>query len=109
MIDYTRSPGVPCAKPNHPRSGKLTQKQMGAITPKVRDEVKSRSGGYCEVRIKCQGALGVHMAHLTGRNVIKRRTTAKDLKFACNACHTHIDTTGEGVREKKMMREKDAG
>lgn len=109
MIDYILSPGVPCSKPKHPRSGKLTQKQMGAITDKVRKEVRARSGDICEVRIKCSGALAVHMAHLVGRRVIKRRTTAADLRHACDACHTHIDTTGEGVREKKLMREKDAG
>lgn len=105
MTDYTQSPGIAVSKPQHKRSEKLTQKQMGAITQKVRDTVQERSGGICEVCIKCVGALATDMAHLVGRAVITRRTSSFDLKHACRACHSHLDTTGEGVRHKKSLRE----
>lgn len=87
------------------RNGKLTQKQLGSITPKVRKQVKARSGGICEVRIKCLGAPATEQAHLIGRNVINHRTTAEDLRDACKACHVHLDTTSDGVKLKRQLRE----
>lgn len=92
-------------KVDHKRSDKLTQKQMGAITPKVRKQVRERSGGVCEVRIKCLGAPATEQAHLTGRGVIEHRTTANDLRDACSACHRYLDQTGDGVKLKKSLRE----
>lgn len=91
-------------KIDHKRSDKLTQKQMGAITPKVRKQVRERSQGLCEVRIKCNGAPAVEQAHLTSRGTIKHRTTAADLRDSCKACHTYLDTTAEGIKYKRALR-----
>lgn len=89
------------------RRVKLTQKQMGAISPKVRKEVKERSKGVCEVRMKCTGSRAVHMAHKRGRRRMEHRTTAKDLWHACLVCHVWLDTTAEGERFKKERREQE--
>jgi len=91
-------------KVNHNRSDKLTQKQLGAITQKGRKQVRDRSGGICEIRVKCTGAPAAEQAHLTGRGVIDHRTTAEDLRDACVECHRWLDSTGEGVRYKKSLR-----
>lgn len=87
---------------------KPTQKQMGAISAKVRAQVRERSGGICEIRIKCLGAPATEQAHLTSRGVINHRTTAEDLRDACTACHRWMDTTAEGVRYKKSQRQQGA-
>ncbi|KIL35846.1 hypothetical protein SD71_10635 [Cohnella kolymensis] len=93
-----------------PKSGiihnrtKETQKQMGAISAKVRKQVRDRSGGICEVKEKCTGAPATEQAHLTGRGTIKHKTTAADLKDACVECHRWLDSTGEGVKHKKSLR-----
>jgi hypothetical protein len=84
---------------------KPTQKQMGDITPKVRKQVRARSGGVCEVRIKCDGAFSVQQAHITGRKQLKHRTTADDLLDSCIACHRWLDETPEGIRYKRNLRE----
>lgn len=108
MIDYTQSPGIAVAKSkqlHNDRSDKLTQKQMGAITLKVRKQVRARSEGICEVRIKCLGAPATEQAHLIGRGVITHRTTAEDLKDSCTACHRYLDQTSDGVKHKKKLRE----
>lgn len=109
MIDYTKSPGVAVQKPSFKHSDKPTQKQMGNISQKVRKQVRERSQGICEIRVKCHGSPAVEQAHLTTRGTIKHRTTAEDLKDSCVPCHRFLDTTGEGVRYKKSIREKDAG
>lgn len=94
-----------------PKSGiihnrtKPTQRQMGEISAKVRKEVRERSGGICEVQKKCKGAPAVQQAHITSRGTIKHKTAAADLKDACLACHQFLDSTGDGVKHKKKLRE----
>ncbi|RQW10421.1 hypothetical protein EH198_16365 [Paenibacillus rhizophilus] len=89
---------------SHHKRVKLTQKQMGDISPKVRKEVRERSGGICELRIRCHGAPAVQQAHLTGRKQLTHKTTADDLRDACIACHRYIDETPEGIRYKRKIR-----
>lgn len=84
---------------------KPTQKQMGAISAKVRAEVRERSGGVCEVRMKCVGAFAREMAHITGRKQIKRKTTAEDLLDTCVPCHKFLDETPEGIKMKRRLAE----
>lgn len=84
---------------------KLTQKQMGDISPKVRKEVRERSGGVCEVRVKCDGAFAVQQAHITGRKQLKHKTTADDLLDSCLACHNWLDQQVDGIRYKRKLRE----
>jgi hypothetical protein len=82
---------------------KLSQRQLGDISANVRAEVKIRSGGQCEIRKKCTGAQGVHMAHLTTRSKLTSRTTANDLKHSCVACHLYLD--GEGISYRNELRD----
>lgn len=88
----------------HKRGG-LTQKQMGDISDKVRKEVRERSGGICELRVRCNGSPAVQQAHITGRKQLTHKTTADDLRDACIACHRHIDETPEGIRYKRTLQE----
>lgn len=53
----------PVYKPKHKRI-KPTQKMLGNISAKVRKEVRERSGGACEVHMKCLGAFAREMAHI---------------------------------------------
>jgi len=85
---------------------KLTQRQMGDISQRVRKEVESRSNGVCEVRKQCDGARAAEMAHLTGRKQLKHKTTAADLRHACVECHRWLDGTVDGIRYKKKLREE---
>jgi hypothetical protein len=85
---------------------KPTQKQMGSISPKVRKEVRERSGGVCEIQMQCDGAFAVEQAHLTGRKQINHKTTAEDLKDSCVACHRWLDNTVEGIRYRNKLREE---
>lgn len=104
----------PVPKPNHGKSDKpkkinhnrggISQKRRGAISPSVRAEVKERSKGRCEVRKRCNGAVAVHMAHIQSRNTIDA-TNADTLLHACLACHMWMDTTAEGIRYKRQLRE----
>jgi len=83
---------------------KPTQKQMGDISTKVRKEVRERSEGICEVRVKCIGSLAVQQAHITGRGHLNHKTTAEDLLDSCLACHRWLDTTPEGIRYNRSLR-----
>jgi len=83
---------------------KLTQRQMGDISLRVRKEVESRSNGVCEVQKQCDGARAEEMAHLTGRKQLKHKTTAADLRHACKACHIWLDESVEGIRYRKSLR-----
>lgn len=86
---------------------KLTQKQMGDISAKVRAEVKLRSGGSCEIRKLCKGSEGVHMAHLTTRGQLTHKTTANDLKHACLVCHLWLDGK-DGISYRNELRDLSA-
>lgn len=84
---------------------KPTQRQLGNISPKVRKEVRERSGGSCEVIKKCCGAKAVEMAHIIGRKQLTHRTKAEDLLHACVPCHRWLDETPEGIKHKRKLRE----
>jgi len=90
---------------SHHKRGGLTQKQMGDISDAVRKEVRERSGGMCELRIRCHGSLAVQQAHITGRKQLTHKTTAEDLKNACVACHNWLDETPDGIRYKRQLKE----
>lgn len=85
---------------------KHTQRQLGDISPKVRKEVRLRSGGICEVRKRCSGAFAVQMAHIIGRKQLTRKTTARDILDACVECHSWLDETPEGIQYKKSLMNK---
>ena len=99
----TRKNRVEKPKVNHKRGG-ISQKRRGAISPLVRSQVKERSKGLCEIRKRCNGALGVHMAHLQSRNTIEE-TTPEMIRHACYECHSWLDTNDEGIRYKRQLRE----
>lgn len=90
---------------SHHQRGGMTQRQMGDISEKVRKEVHARSGGICELRLRCNGSPAVQQAHITSRVRINHKTTAEDLRDACIACHQHIDETPEGIRYKRTLQE----
>lgn len=98
-------PAYPKSKQLYSRRVKPTQKQMGDISPKVRKQVRERSGGVCEVREKCDGAFAVQQAHITGRNHLTHRTTPDDLLDSCLACHNWLDQKVDGIRHKRKLRE----
>lgn len=85
-----------------------TQRQMGDISPKVRKEVRERSGGICEVKVRCRGVRAVQQAHITGRKQINHKTTADDLLDSCLACHKWLDETPEGIRHRRKLQEGSA-
>lgn len=82
---------------------KRTQRQRGAISASVRQEVRARSKGICEVRKRCNGAQAVEQAHLQGRRLIDA-TTPEMLRDVCKACHIYLDESVEGIRLKKQLR-----
>lgn len=83
---------------------KRTQRQRGAISPRVRQEVRARSKGICEIRMRCNGAHAVEQAHLHGRRLIDE-TTSELLKDSCKECHVWLDETPDGIRYKRQLRE----
>ncbi len=83
---------------------KPTQKQMGDISQKVRKEVRERSGGVCEVRVKCNGARAMEQAHITGRKQLNHKTIAEDLLDSCVECHRWLDNTPDGIRYRRNLR-----
>lgn len=91
-----------CPKPSHKRNKPLAR-QRGAISPKIRKQLKERSGGACE-RSSC-GNEAVHAAHITRRWKLQE-TTVKDLLHLCIACHTYADTTREGREWLEEFRMK---
>lgn len=103
----TTLPFRPYSKAEQLRSKRVkpTQRQMGEISPRVRQQVKERSNDVCEVLMRCDGARAHEMAHITGRKQLKHRTTAADILHACVECHRWMDNTVEGIRFKKKLRE----
>ncbi|MNP44531.1 hypothetical protein D3C76_1383960 [compost metagenome] len=97
-------PGYSKEQQLYSRRIKPTQKQMGDISTKVRKEVRERSGGVCEVRVKCNGARAMEQAHITGRKQLNHKTTAEDLLDSCVECHRWLDNTPEGIRYRRSMR-----
>lgn len=102
MFDYR-----PISKSDQTKSQRIkpTQRQLGEITPKVRAEVKERSGGLCEVQKRCTGARGIQLAHLIGRKQLMWKTTAQDLLNSCIECHVWLDTTPDGIKYKRELVE----
>lgn len=89
----------------HSKRIRPTQRQMGAISQKIRSQVRERSGGICEVRKRCNGASAVQQAHITGRKQLTHRTTSADLLDSCILCHQWLDQTPEGIQYKKNLQE----
>lgn len=79
---------------------KPTQRQMGAISNKVRHKVYERSDGICE---RCSSQRATQMAHIIGRKQIKHVTTESDLLHLCVNCHKWLDETEEGIKFKRSM------
>jgi hypothetical protein len=79
-----------------------TQKQMGDISPKVRKEVRERSGGVCEL---CRSSEALQMAHLIGRKQLTGLTTAKILLHVCIPCHKYLDEDPKGIKLKRRLAE----
>src|SRR5690625_1720280 len=77
-----------------------TQRQLGDISNKVRQQVRERSGGACEI---CRRARAMEMAHIVGRKQLTRRTTVDDLLHLCVACHRWLDGTPAGIKYKKVV------
>lgn len=96
---------TPAPKPGKWVKVKPTQKQMGDISAKVDKQLKERSKGICEVKIKCKGARAVQRAHTKGRRTIPHKTTVDDLFHACLDCHNWLDQTPEGIRFNRKVRE----
>jgi hypothetical protein len=86
-------------KPTHKRA-KKTAKQRGAISQKVRRELKERSDGICE---RCRSRVAVHAAHITRRWKLAE-TTVDDLLHLCLECHIWADGTEAG---RKYLKEKE--
>ena len=80
---------------------KLTQKQKGDISNKVREEVKERSNNICEI---CLRKKAFHLAHITSRKRIEHKTKAKDLLHSCIECHLWLDNTKEGKEYKEKRK-----
>lgn len=88
---------------------KPTQRQLGEISTKVRQEVKNRSNGACEVQKKCTGAFAREMAHVTSRKHLTHKTTAADILHSCVECHRWLDGDPEGIKFKRSLQEGNNG
>lgn len=80
---------------------KPTQRQMGAISNKIREVVYERSNGICE---RCSSQRATQMAHLIGRKQLNHVTTEKDLMHLCVLCHKWLDETAEGIEFKRRFQ-----
>ena len=80
---------------------KMTQKQKGDIAPDVRNRVKERSNGVCEI---CDMDRAQHMAHVTSRVRIGHKTTPDDILHTCIYCHIWLDGTIQGMAYKEGIR-----
>lgn len=110
-MDLSRQPvlAVPKTAQVTSRRIKPTQRQMGAISAKVRDEVKDRTMSHCELRKPKCTWVATHMAHITGRKQLNHVTTADDILHVCVPCHRWLDETPEGIRYKRELRERESG
>jgi hypothetical protein len=95
---------LPTPKPTFKRF-KRKQKNIGAITEKVREEVHVNSDGLCQVREKCNGKKAAEQAHMRGRRIIKE-TNSHWVLNACVECHRWLDNTGPGAVWKREYRKK---
>jgi hypothetical protein len=80
---------------------KLTQKQMGDISPSVDAKLKERSQGVCEC---CGAATATDRAHITSRGKLTHKTKVTDLLHLCRECHAFLDGTPEGERSKRVIK-----
>ena len=94
--------GIPYSKADQLRnnSQKLSQRQLGEISPKVDKQLKERSNGVYE---RCDAARAEERAHITGRKQIKHKTTVDDLLHLCVPCHNWLDQQPEGIRHRKSL------
>lgn len=87
-------------KPSYGRN-KPTLKQRGAISVKVRRELRERSGGICEC---CGSHLATDAAHLVRRWKVPDRTTVKLVAHLCKGCHQWADSCKEGREWLEQFR-----
>jgi hypothetical protein len=115
ITDLSNQPAYGVPKPNFPRN-KKTQRQRGAISPKVAREVDERAGGRCE---RCGWQPGnydptghkmrLERAHITRRWKLSE-TTADDLLLLCGpstnskTCHAWADHTSEGREYLRLLQ-----
>ena len=99
-------PFNPCPKPGKTKRSKPTQRQLGEISTKVREEVKERTMSHCELfhirQEKCSW-VAREMAHITSRKQLTHKTTAEDILHVCVGCHRWLDGTPEGIRYKRSL------
>ncbi|MCT1575665.1 HNH endonuclease [Oceanobacillus kimchii] len=97
-------------KPNHKRR-KPKRGQLSKITPKVREEVKHRSGGKCE-RCGTYQAYSFEMAHLRSAAQLGRGDEPWNVALLCGpsvnsgTCHNWADYTAEG-REWRLSKRQE--
>ena len=90
---------------------KPTQKQITAITDRVRKEVQRRSGGACERCGRTQ-AWTFEMAHLINRSQRGSGREPWNIALLCGpsvntgTCHHFADYTEDGRRWKMEFQEK---
>jgi hypothetical protein len=96
--------GQKSSKPRAKRH-KPTARQRGAITSKVRKQLKLRSGGRCEM---CGGE-AVHAAHIKRRWKHDTPPTVEELLHLCVPCHRYCDETEEGRAYLKAIEESKLG
>ncbi len=99
-MDLSQQPVYSVPKPSHGRN-RPTARQRGAISTKVRRELRERSGGICEL---CKNNLATEAGHTLRRWRIEERTTVQDVCHLCNACHTKCDTTRDGRKFLEQFR-----
>jgi hypothetical protein len=71
---------------------KPSARQRGAISPKVRKQLRERSNGQCE---RC-GGVAAHAAHIKRRWKHEVPPTVEDLLHLCITCHAWADQTRDG-------------
>lgn len=101
-MDLYNQPVRAVPKPSYGRN-RPTAGQRGAISVKVRRELRERSGGICEC---CRNNLAQEAAHTLRRWKVEDRTTVKELAHLCVACHRWADNTAEGRKWLTEFRNK---
>ncbi|WP_017797606.1 HNH endonuclease [Oceanobacillus kimchii] len=100
----------PVPKPNHKRR-KPKRGRLSKITPKVREEVKHRSGGQCE-RCGTYQSYAFEMAHLEQASQGGRGDEPWNVALLCGpsvnsgTCHHFADYTKDG-REWRLSKRQE--
>lgn len=78
----------PVSLPNHKRI-KPSRRSRSEASPKVRAEVKTRSGGVCEC---CDKARSIELAHISRRWQSEEPPNPFDFADLCKLCHLFADS-----------------